>query len=94
MRRAIVIAGLLALLGGCASSHRPEKSPMMKKIEAMFNAADADHDEWLTPEELDAGFPWLKGKFADIDTDHNGKVSLAEVSSYIELQSMLLPRRH
>ena len=85
----VVVAALLALAACGVTQQRPNKSAMQVRIEKMFNAADADHDEWLTPQELDAGFPWLAGKFSDIDTDHNGKVSLAEVTSYIELQRML-----
>ncbi len=79
---------VLCQLAACAQQRRPERSPMQRRIDAMFEAADKERDEWLTPAELDAGFPWLAGRFADVDTDHNGKVSLAEVTSYIELQSM------
>ena len=85
----IVLLVLLSLAACGAPQQRPNKSPMQQRIEKMFNAADTDGDEWLTPAELDAGFPWLAGKFAEIDTDHNGKVSLAEITSYIELSRML-----
>ena len=88
MKQIVVVLCLLSLLAGCAVSRRPTKSRMHQRIEKMFTAADADGDEWLTPAELDAGFPWLAGKFSDVDTDRNGKVSLAETVSYIELQSM------
>lgn len=80
---------VLAVVACGSAPRRAGKSPMQQRIEKMFNAADSDGDEWLTPAELDAGFPWLAGKFADIDTDHNGKVSLAEITSYIELSRML-----
>jgi Ca2+-binding EF-hand superfamily protein len=89
IRCAIVLASLLALTACGPAPRRAEKSPMQQRIEKMFNAADADRDEWLTPSELEAGFPWLAGKFAEIDSDHNGKVSLAELTSYIELSRML-----
>ncbi len=89
IQHVVVVATLLALAACSAPSRRSEKSPMQQRIEKMFTAADTDGDEWLTPAELDAGFPWLAGKFAEIDTDHNGKVSLAEVTSYIELSRML-----
>ena len=85
----LVFLLVLALVACGAAPRRAGKSPMQQRIEKMFTAADTDGDEWLTPAELDAGFPWLAGKFAEIDTDHNGKVSLAEVTSYIELSRML-----
>jgi hypothetical protein len=85
----VLVVMLLALTACGPAPRRADKSPMQQRIERMFAAADKDGDEWLTPQELDAGFPWLAGKFADIDTDHNGKVSLAEITSYIELQRML-----
>jgi hypothetical protein len=81
----------MSLVACGASSQRPDKSPMQRRIDAMFTKADKDGDEWLTPAELQAGFPWLAGKSAEIDTDDNGKVSLAEISSHIELQSMQPP---
>jgi hypothetical protein len=94
MLNRLILCLLLLSLAACAGpSRRAEKSPMQLRIEKMFNAADADRDEWLTPDELAAGFPWLDGKFADIDTDHNGKVSLAELTSYIELSRMLAPEK-
>ena len=93
MRNLILIAVLVSLAACSAPTRRSSKSPMQQKIEKMFNAADVDHDEWLTAEELDAGFPWLKGRFAEIDLDRNGKLSLAEVESFIDLQRMLPPER-
>jgi len=95
MIKRIVLCFLLVALAGCGVSHRkPDRSPMHKRVEAMFNEADVDHDEWLTREELAAGFPWLAGKYHEIDTDDNGKVSLAETQSHIELSRMLPePRR-
>jgi len=95
MIRSIVCAiALLGLLAACSTPHRrPARSPMQHKIEKMFKAADTDGDEWLTPAELDAGFPWLAGKFDEVDTDHNGKVSEAEVASYVELQALQPPAK-
>ena len=92
MNKLICCAVIATLVAGCATPHRRQaRSPMERKIEKMFQAADTDGDEWLTPAELDAGFPWLAGKFSEVDTDHNGKVSEAEVGSYIELQALQPP---
>jgi hypothetical protein len=86
---ALVLSGLLAACG--PAPRRPDKSRMQQRIDAMFTEADKDGDEWLSAAELETGFPWLAGKSAEIDTDDNGKVSLAEISSHIELQSMQPP---
>jgi hypothetical protein len=91
MKNLVIPVLVVTALAGCVQQRRPDKSPMQRKIDAMFQAADQDADEWLTPAELDGGFPWLAGKFAEVDTDNNGKVSLAEVSSYIVLQRMQTP---
>ena len=94
MKRILVPVLIAVLVAGCATPHRRQaRSPMQHRIEKMFKAADADGDEWLTPAELDAGFPWLAGKFSEVDTDHNGKVSEAEVGSYIELQALQPPAK-
>lgn len=91
---------LLALAGtaACGGPHGRHRgpSPTYDRVEKMFVQADVDKDEWLTPAELASGFPWLAGKFAEIDTDNNGKISLAELASYIELQQMQADphRRH
>ena len=84
----------LSLLAACATPHKKrhgDSSALNRRIDAQFDAADTNNDEWLSPAEFDAGLPWLKGKFDEVDTDHNGKVSLAELRSYIELQMMKSP---
>jgi hypothetical protein len=89
VKQILIAVCSLTLLAACGTPHRrAPRSPMELRVEKMFKAADADADEWLTPAELETGFPWLGGKFRSVDTDGNGKVSLAEVTSYIELQSM------
>lgn len=70
-------AAVLLIAGGCAGN-----PPMKERVRVFFEAADVDHDEQLTPAE----FETLKlpgGKFEDVDTDHNGLVSLAELRSYV-----------
>ena len=89
--RWLTLAVALSLLSACATPHKKrhgDSSELNRRIDAQFDAADTNNDEWLSPAEFDAGLPWLKGKFDEVDTDHNGKVSLAELRSYIELQMM------
>ncbi|MFT4047767.1 MAG: EF-hand domain-containing protein [Solimonas sp.] len=68
-----------ALLAAC-SHDRP--SPMDDQIRNGFDAADADHDEQLTPAEF-ANLPLKDVQFEDVDTDSNGRVTLAELKSYL-----------
>lgn len=73
----LLSAALLLAVGGCAGNQT-----MKERVRVFFEAADVDHDEQLTPAE----FETLKlpgGKFEDVDTDHNGRVSLAELRSYV-----------
>ncbi|MGH8446393.1 MAG: EF-hand domain-containing protein [Solimonas sp.] len=69
----------LALAASCASDPQPT---INQQIRDAFKAADKDGDEQLSPAEF-ADLP-LKGvKFEEVDTDGNGKVSLAELQSYL-----------
>lgn len=66
-------------LTACASTQRPSIS---RQVQEAFTAADADHDEQLSPEEF-ANLPLKDAAFADLDTDDNGRISLAELQSYL-----------
>jgi hypothetical protein len=85
-RRGVCIALALLCLVACAGPGDYYGSRSLRKqIDTQFKAADTDKDEWLTPVEFEAGLPSLAGKFKDVDTDHNSKVNLAELRSYVEL---------
>jgi hypothetical protein len=74
-----VLCAAGVLLASCASDG---PSPMTRQIRDAFKAADTDGDEQLTPAEFE-NLP-LKGvKFEVLDTDGNGKISLAELKSYL-----------
>ncbi len=70
-------AGLV--LTSCAGTSRTSVS---RQIRDAFNAADADHDEQLSPAEF-AKLPLTGVKFEELDTDGNGRISLAELQSYL-----------
>lgn len=77
----VSLSGLLLVSSaGCASHSRP--SPLTDQIRQDFKAADQDGDEALTPAEF-ANLPLKGAKFEDLDTDQNGKVTLAELKSYL-----------
>lgn len=69
---------LLAGLAGCGANPPTEK----QRIRAVFDRADLDHDEQLTPDEF--GMLPLQGvAFAELDSDGNGRISAAELQSYV-----------
>ena len=80
--RAILLSlssAILMLMAACASDPAPT---INQQIRDAFKAADKDGDEQLSPAEF-AELPLKNVKFEDVDTDGNGKVSLAELQSYL-----------
>ncbi|NGY06611.1 hypothetical protein [Solimonas terrae] len=70
---------LLVLTASCASQDR---KPISEQLRQDFKAADKNGDEALDRDEF-ANFPLPGVKFEELDTDNNGKVTLAEIKSYI-----------
>ena len=69
---------LLVFAAGCASGPTTQK----QKVKAAFDAADQNHDEQLDEAEF-ASLP-LKGvDFAELDSDLNARISLAELESFL-----------
>lgn len=55
-----------------------------RMLHQKFVTADVDKDGFLTKEEADKGsMPTTTKYFADIDTSHRGKVSEAEIKSFL-----------
>jgi hypothetical protein len=55
-----------------------------RMLHQKFVTADVDKDGFLTKEEADKGsMPTTAKYFADIDTSHRGKVSEAEIKSFL-----------
>lgn len=75
----LLLGSALALAAACASK---PPSPLTEPIRQAFIAADKDGDEALSPDEF-ATLPFTGVKFADLDTDGNGKITLAELRSYL-----------
>lgn len=57
----------------------------MQELHSRFAKADTDGDGWLTREEAKA-MPRVATHFDDIDTDHDGKVSMEEIGRYLAAQ--------
>jgi len=76
-----LIAMFLAL--GCVDvSHAQDSSKRMEKFTEKFDAADADHDGFLTRDEASRNMPRIAKDFDAIDTDHDGKLSPQEIAHY------------
>jgi|SRR6185312_8143189 len=84
------IAMLLAAatLGGCAlaraGDRHERREAAIEKLRDKFQAADADHDGFLSHDEVDKGMPRLAAHFDDADTDRDGKLSMTEVGAYVD----------
>lgn len=70
---------LVLLTAACASERR---KPISEQLKQEFKTADKNGDEALDRDEF-ATFTLPDAKFEDLDTDNNGKVTLAEVKSYV-----------
>ncbi|ALK32926.1 EF-hand domain-containing protein [Burkholderia plantarii] len=77
MKRLSII--LVALV---AASSAYAQSSMQQKLEQRFAAADADHDGKLTLAEAQAGMPRLAAHFDEIDTAHQGYVTLDQIEQF------------
>ena len=60
-----------------------EKPKRIEKFTEKFNAADSNHDGFLTRDEAAKSMPHVAKNFDAIDTDHDGKLSLQEVAQYL-----------
>jgi endo-1,4-beta-D-glucanase Y len=75
----LLLTLLLALTASCAHERR---KPISEQLRQDFKTADKNGDEALDATEF-AAFPLPGAKFDELDTDGNGKVTLAEIKSYI-----------
>jgi len=66
---------LLAQPAGAPASPPSTRAEMQQSIQARFAARDANHDGFLTPDELGENGAMMIER---LDADHDGKISLAE----------------
>ena len=78
---------LSAALGGCLAARAGERGAhreaAAEKLREKFQAADIDHDGFLTRDEAAHGMPRVGAHFDEADTDRDGKLSQAEVGAYV-----------
>ncbi|MGV0998116.1 MAG: EF-hand domain-containing protein [Fluviibacter sp.] len=75
-------AGMFAvLLSALSFNVCAEESFKDRQIEALFAAADKNHDGKLTLEEAQAGMPKVAANFDKIDTGKLGYVTLDQIKA-------------
>jgi Ca2+-binding EF-hand superfamily protein len=58
-----------------------------KITQEQFKAADKDSDGSITLTEAEAGIPTLVAKFATVDSNSDGKVSMDELKSHKSMEA-------
>lgn len=74
---------LLPFLGGCTFGQGKRVDAFLAKMQSRFDACDTDHDGYLTSAQAEGCMPRVAEHFAEIDADHDGKVSFDEISVYV-----------
>jgi len=59
---------------------------MAKQLQSRFAAADVNHDGKLTKAEAQAGMPRLAPFFDQIDPDHTGSITFAQITAFMAQQ--------
>ncbi|CAB3795805.1 hypothetical protein LMG27177_03968 [Paraburkholderia fynbosensis] len=72
----IILAAMFAVSSAFA------QNSMQQMLEARFTAANATHDGKLTKEQAQAGMPRVAAYFDEIDTTHQGYVTLEQIEQF------------
>jgi hypothetical protein len=64
-----------------------DRSRVANLMQQRFKNADADHDGFLTRQEAQR-MPLVAHHFDEIDAKHTGKVSLDEITAYVQSHQM------
>ena len=81
----ILCAALLAgasLVANAQDADAPQRGQRMAELQKRFAAADTNGDGRLTKEEA-RKMPMVAKHFDEIDTGHNGSVSMADITAYL-----------
>lgn len=79
-------AALLFIAAALASQPVLAQGGMAKQLQARFTAADVNHDGKLTKPEAQAGMPRLAPFFDQIDPDHTGSITFAQITAFMAQQ--------
>jgi Ca2+-binding EF-hand superfamily protein len=84
----VLISALLAMVcisGAYAqdAATSGEKPKRIEKFTEKFDAADSNHDGFLTREEAAKSMPRVAKHFDAIDADHDGKLSPQEIAQFL-----------
>ena len=79
---ALIVA--VPLVAGAQDADRLKA--MIDRAKERFTAADADHDGMLTKAEAEKGMPFVAKHFDEIDTQKTGKISLDQVTKFMQDQ--------
>ena len=81
--RTPLLYACLLLVSACASHPGQALGPHETRASLLadFKKADANGDEQLSKDEMNAGLPRYAADFDEIDTDHNGTVSKPELAA-------------
>ena len=81
------VVALWVLCSGVRAEDPAPTSPSdarLQRLMTRFHRADRNGDGQLTREEAQKGMPRVYRHFSEIDTDHKGYVTLAQIASYLE----------
>jgi hypothetical protein len=91
---ALILMSLTGLVTGlaCADDSDAAGAPgstdaRLQRLMTRFHHADVNGDGRLTADEARQGMPRLYAHFTDIDTDHKGYVTLAQITAYLQTHS-------
>ena len=82
IRRACLTA--LALLLPATVALAQDFTKILEHAKERFTAADTDHDGMLSRAEAQKGMPFVAKNFDRIDTAKTGRISLADITRYVE----------
>ena len=60
-----------------------DKTKKIEKFNEKFDAADIDHDGFLTRDEAAKSLPHIAKHFDAIDVNHDGKLSRQEIAQFL-----------
>lgn len=66
-----------------SSDPSPRAQRALQMLEQKFSAADANRDGKLTLAEAQAGMPRIAQHFDEIDTSHQGYITLDQIESFV-----------